>query len=283
MAIITTTLSERGWSPDVTFHAPGDAVPSALILQTSMVAANVEGDAVAVHAVYVDDAEANFVGEGESIDEATPDLASTLVYTGKISQLIRVSREQMAQENVSAQLAASVTRAVTRAANQAYVSQPAPTGGDVTPPAGLLNVPGIVDLGTVGDNLDALVDGLAILAENYAAPTHFVLAPSTWAEIQKLKAADDSNVSLIGAGTTAAEKYLLSVPVLVDPAVPAGKGLIIDQTAIVSAAGPVQVATSEHLYFNSDSIAIRCTWRFGATVVRPERLGVFQVDIDDGS
>jgi len=283
MTVVTTLLADRGWSPDVTFHAPGDAVPDALILRTSTVAANVEGDAVAVHAVFVDDDEATFVPEGQTIDEATPDLASTTIFTGKVAQVIRVSREQMAQENVSAQLAASVRRAVTRAANAAYIAQPAPTGGDVTPPAGLLNIDGIVDLGTVGDNLDALVDGLAILAESYATPTHFVVAPSTWAEIQKLKAADDSNVSLIGAGTTAAEKYLLSVPVLVDPAVPAGKGLVVDQSAIVSAAGPVQVATSEHLYFSSDSIAIRCTWRFGANVVRPERLGVFTVDLDHES
>jgi len=283
MAIIATVNTGDGWSPDVSYHTPGDAVPDALILQTSTVAAAVEGDAVAVHALYVDDDEAKFVGEGQEIEEGAPDLASTLVHTGKITQLIRVSREQMSQANVADQLAASVTRAVTRAANAAYIAQPAPTGGDVTPPAGLLNIDGIVNLGTVGDNLDALVDGLAVLAENYATPTHFVVAPSTWAELLKLKVAADSNASLLGAGTTAADRFLFGLPVIVDVAVPPGRGLIIDRTAIVSAVGPVTVATSEHLYFNSDAIAVRCTWRFGANVVRPERIGVFAVALDHES
>ena len=39
----------------------------------------------------------------------------------------------------------------------------------------------------------------------------------------------------------------------------------------------VQVAQSEHLYFASDSIGLRCTWRFGANLVRPDRVGSFTV------
>ena len=57
----------------------------------------------------------------------------------------------------------------------------------------------------------------------------------------------------------------------------AGTGLVIDKSAIVSAVGEVMVAQSEHAYFDSDSIALRCTWRFGANVVRPDRIGKFTV------
>ncbi|MET4432398.1 phage major capsid protein [Mycolicibacterium sp. 624] len=278
MAIITTTLSASGWSPDVTEVAPGDAVPEALILQTSTVAGDVEGDAVAVHCVYVDDADAGFVPEGSVIPEDNPDLAQCTVFTGKIAQLIRLSREQYSHINTSEQLSVSVRRTVTRAANSAYIAQPAPVGPAVTPPAGLIHIPGLVDCGTITDDLDALVDGLAVLAGNYSVPTHILAAPDAWAALQKLKTGDDYNTSLLGAGTTEAQRFLFNLPVLVDPAVPSGTGIVVDRTAIVSAVGSVQVAVSDQAAFNSDSVMLRCTWRFGANIVRPERVGLFYLD-----
>jgi HK97 family phage major capsid protein len=283
MAITTTVLSERAWSPDVTYHTPGDAVPDALILQTSTVAGDVEGDAVAVRCAYVDDANAGFFAEGETITDSDPGLAEVTVFTGKIAQLIRLSREQFSHAGTSEQLAASVTRAVTRAGNSAFISQVAPTPPAVTPPAGLINVDDLISVGTVTDNLDVLVDGLATLASNYSVPTHILLAPDAWAGLQRLKTGIDTNVSLLGAGTTEAQRFLFNLPVIVDPAVPSGTGIIIDKTAVVSAVGPVMVATSEHAWFSADSIAIRCTWRFGANVVRPERIGLFTVDLEEGS
>jgi HK97 family phage major capsid protein len=84
-------------------------------------------------------------------------------------------------------------------------------------------------------------------------------------------------MSLLGAGTTDAVPMLLSLPVIVDPAVPDYSGLVVDQRAVVSAVGQVKVATSEHQYFSSDSILLRATWRFGHVVVRPNRLGVFTI------
>ena len=278
MATITTTLSSSGWSPDVTEVAPGDAVPEALILQTSTVAGDVEGDAVAVHCVYVDDADAGFVPEGNAIPESTPNLAQCTVFTGKVAQLVRLSREQYSQINTSEQLSVSVSRAVTRAANTAYLAQPAPTSPAVTPPAGLIHIPGLVDCGTIAADLDALTDGLAALATNYSVPTHILTAPDAWAALQKLKTGDDYNTSLLGAGTTEAQRFLFNLPVLVDPAVPSGTGLVIDRTAIVSAAGPVTVAVSDQAAFSSDSVLIRCTWRFGQNVVRPNRIGLFYLD-----
>jgi len=278
MATITTTLSASGWSPDVTEVAPGDAVPEALILQTSTVAGAVEGDAVAVHCVYVDDADAGFVAEGAVIDETTPGLAQCTVFTGKVAQLIRLSREQYSHANTSEQLSVSVSRAVTRAANHAYIAQPAPISPAVTPPAGLIHIPGLIDCGTITNDLDALTDGLAVLAANYSVPTHILAAPNAWAALQKLKTGDDYNTSLLGAGTTEAQRFLFNLPVLVDPAVPSGTGIVIDRTAVVSAVGTVNVAVSDQAHFNSDSIAIRCTWRFGANIVRPNRIGLFYLD-----
>lgn len=277
MATETTKTSAHAWAPDVTEVAPDIAIPDALILQTSSVAGVVEGDAPVVRCQYVDDAAAGFVTEGTVISEADPDLAEVIVATGKVAQLIRLSREQWSQPNASTLLSTSVARAVTRAANAAYVGQVAPTSPAISPPAGLLNVTGIVNGGAVASTLDGLVDLLATLAGNYSRPSHILMSPLAWANLRKFKVGTGYAGSLLGTGATDAQRFLLDLPVIVDPAVPANKGLVIDNTAVVSAVGQVMVATSEHAFFNADSIALRCTWRFGQNVVKPNRIGAFTV------
>jgi len=285
MAVTQTTLTSAGaWSPDLTEVAPEIAVPDALILQTSTVAASIEGDAAVVRVQYVDDATAGFFGEGTIIDTAEPDLSECLVYSGKIAQVIRLSREQFTQPNAANLLSTSVARAVTKAGNLAYVNQVVPTPPALSPPAGLLHVDGIVNGGEIADDLDVLVDMLATLATNGSEPSHILMSPTAWASLRKLKIGVDFNSTLLGTGATDAQKFLLDLPVIVSPAAPADTGCVIDKNAVVSAVGNVQVAQSEHAFFNSDSIAIRCTWRFGANVVKPERIGKFTVAApDEGS
>lgn len=283
MATETTSNSAQAWSPDLTAIGPREAVPDALILRTSTVAGNVEGDSPAVRVQYVDEASAGFVAEGSEIPEGDPDLAEVLVHTGKVSQLIRLSREQFVQPNASALLSESVQRAVTKAANTAYINQAAPTNPAVTPPAGLLNVTGLTDGGAIGGNLDGLIDLQATLAENDGTPSHFIVSPTAWASLRKLKRATGSAESLLGVGAADAILYLLDVPVIVSNAVPADTGLLVDSNAVVSAVGNVNVTQSDQVYFTSDSIGIRCTWRFGQNVVHPERIGKFTVTDPDES
>jgi HK97 family phage major capsid protein len=208
---------------------------------------------------------------------ADPDPAETLVYTGKVAQLIRLSREQFTQPNASGMLSNSVARAVTKRANLAYLTQTAPGVGQTTPPAGLLHVPGIIDGGAVDTDLDALVDLLAEIEDNDGNPTHWLLSPTAWASLRKIKTGTGYASSLLGAGTSDTVKMLLDLPVLVSSALTAGTGMVVDKSAIVSAVGAVMVAQSEHAYFSSDSIALRCTWRFGQNIVRPERIGKFTI------
>jgi len=76
---------------------------------------------------------------------------------------------------------------------------------------------------------------------------------------------------------------LLSLAIIVSVAVPPLTGFVIDNTAVVSAYSDVRVNTSDHQYFSSDSVAVRCTWRVGHNVVRPNRLGRFTVEATPGS
>jgi HK97 family phage major capsid protein len=119
---------------------------------------------------------------------------------------------------------------------------------------------------------------LTELQTNLANPSHILLSPTAWAEFRKLKVGGaETNSSLIGAGTNDAQQLLLSLPVLVNVAVPDNVGFVLDQSSVVAAYGEISVATSEHQFFSSDSVAVRCTWRIGHNVVRPSRIGTFTI------
>lgn len=273
----TTTTSEYAWRPDQTaFHA-ADVVPESLILQTSTVAGQIEGDKPSLHVAYVDDADATFTDEADEIDESDPDLAEVLVHTAKITQLVPLSNEQYSQEGTAQQLSQSVGRAIVKRADQAYLAQLAPTPPAVHPPAGLLHIPDVVEGEEILDNLDALVDLIAELEAEGSTPSHIVTDPRGWAQLRKLKTGTDYNSSLLGAGTTDAVPMLLSLPLLVNRWAPPFSGMVLDRTAVVSAVGQVKIATSEHAMFRSDGVLIRATWRIGWNIVRPNRIGKFTI------
>ncbi|MDW5610007.1 MULTISPECIES: phage major capsid protein [Mycolicibacterium] len=280
--LVSTPSSDAAHRPDGYTFAPGDVVPNALILGCSTVAGEIEGDAPALRVAFVDDDEAQFTAEGDPIPEAEPDLAEVLVYTAKVTQLVRITSEQFAQTNTATQLSESVARALTRRANTAFVAEPAPVAPAAAPSAGLVETAGIIDGGALVDSLDVLTDLVALLQDNLAVPSAILVDPLGWGELRKLKVGTSYNQTLLGAGTSDAEQRLLGLPVIVDPAVPDYTGLVVDQRAVVSAVGPIKVATSEHEYFSSDSVLLRATWRFGHVVVRPNRIGKFSI-VEPGS
>jgi HK97 family phage major capsid protein len=270
---ITTATAPRAWAMDVRGLPASDVVPDALVLLTSTVSGFVNGDAPSVRVPYVTDAAAGFVAEAATIAEATPTLSEVTVYTGKVAQLVRLSSEQYGQADTASLLTDSVRRAVTNAANIAYLSQVAPTGPAVTPPAGLLNVTGITNGGAMSVTLDKLVDAQTSIAVAGGNATHIISSPAAWASLSKLKTATGSNLSIIGSNPAdPLTRQLLGIPVLVSSAMTAGSLIVIDKSAVVSAVGPVVVAVSDQAYFASDSIGLRCTFRFGQNVVRPDRV-----------
>lgn len=274
----TTATSAAAWRPDLYEFAPADVIPDAAVLAHSTVVGRVEGDQPVVRCAYVDDDEATITAEGAEIDEAEPTLSEVLVRTSKITQLVRLSREQFGQDGTADQLANSVSRAIIKRADELFFAEPAPTPPATAPAAGLVNVTGVIDGGEVSDNLDALTDLVAELQANKATPTAVLLDPLGWGALRKLKIGLDFNSTLLGAGTADAEPRLLGLPVAVNHALPAYSGIVVDRFAVVSAVGPVVIATSTDQYFSSDSVAVRATFRLGSVVVRPDRIGVFTID-----
>ncbi|MBS9533539.1 phage major capsid protein [Mycobacterium sp. M1] len=273
----TTETSAAAWRPDLFTYAPETVLPEALIFTATTVAGSIKGDQPAMKVAYAVDADADFVAEGAEIDEAQPDLAEVTVYTAKFAQLLRISREQYAQDGTSGHLALSVQRAMTIKADKALLAQAAPTAG-TAPVAGLVNVTGLESQTGVATNLDKLIDLEAAVRANRANPALWVLSPDCWADLRKMKQGTSgagANVSILGSGTDDAAPRLLSIPVTVNPEVPSKTGLLIDPTAIVSAVSPLEIATSLDRYFSSDSIGVRATMRTGHAVVHPDRIGLF--------
>ena len=117
-----------------------------------------------------------------------------------------------------------------------------------------------------------MIDAVATIEDASGSATHVVCSPSSWADLSKFKQATDSNMSLVGAGTTAPTRTLLSVPVLVSNSMTDGTMLVLDKSTILSVYGSVQLATSTDYYFDSDSIGVRATWRFGQKIADTARV-----------
>ncbi|ORA80742.1 major capsid protein [Mycolicibacter kumamotonensis] len=280
---LSTPLTTVAWAQDKFSFGAGDVVPESLILRTSTVSGQIEGDQPSLRVAYVkDDESATYVAEGGEINDSAPELSEVVIHTRKLARLVSISNEQHRQPETPGQTAQSVARDLIRKADLSYLGEVAPT-----PPAtgstGLLNTDGLVDGGEVGQNLDGLVDLIAELESNLAVPGYIVVSPDVWAALRKLKVGGDQiNASLLGAGTSDAQPMLLSLPVLRSPFIPANSGMVIDPTAIVSAVGQVNIAQSDHALFANDATLLRATWRIGWQVMRPERIGRFSIT-DDGS
>lgn len=273
----TTATSAAAWRPDLFEFAPADVIPEAAVLNHSTVVGTVEGDQPVVRCAYVDDDEATITAEGAELDEAEPALSEALVRTSKITQLVRLSREQYAQDGTASTLAASVSRAIIKRADELFFNEAVPTPPALAPAPGLVNIAGVVEGGEISDNLDVLTDLIATLQANKATPSAVILDPLGWGELRKLKIGTDYHSTLLGAGTNDAEPRLMGLPVTVNHGMPAYSGVVVDRFAIVSAVGPVVIATSTDQYFSSDSVAVRATFRVGSTAVRPDRIGTFTV------
>lgn len=263
MAKVLAPTSPEAFALDVLGVAPEPTIPQSILILATTKAGEVEGDEVFVRVPAINlDADTGFVPEGDDIPESDPDLSELVLATGKIAVLVRISREQLAQPAVQDVVTAEIKRSVLKKVDWALLQQPAPVAPATFPPAGLISH--AVDGGTVADNLDAVIDAVASIEALGGACTNIIAAPDAWASLSKLKDEDTSNRSLIGAGVESAQRTLLSIPINVTSAMPDGRILAVDKSKTLSAYGTIRVSRSEHVYFSSDSLAMRATLRFGA-------------------
>jgi len=276
MAKITTLDSSLGWKVQEVAIAPQESVPDTLPLLSTRLVGSAPNDDLLVRVLYVDDAPAQIVSERDCLDEASPELAETLIQTLKLGQLIRVSSEQYRQHQTSKLLAESAGRAIHAAANEAFLNLTAPAQGEYRP-TGILNTPGIGDAGVIGPCLDKLIQAEAFIADAGGQATTIVISPSAWAELLNLKTDPESCQPLIGftESSTGTGQKLLGCDVLVTNAMPAGQGLIFDKRGVLSVLGNVRVLQQDDV--KCDAVNLAIYWRFGWVVVHPDWLVRFAV------
>lgn len=265
---ITTPAGPKGLYPDQTFLA-ADIVPDALLYQVATIAGSIEGDEPAIRVPYVKtDPTVGFVPEGDEITVSDPALDELVIRTGKLAVITRQTNESAAYADAAALTATSMARAITVKGNTALLSNAAAD----TEPTGLLNITGITDAGALGTNLDVIGDAITALEVAGGTSTHVIASPDAWGTIRGLKSATGSNLPLIGAPADQTERRLFGLPVIVSAQMPTGTVLIVDRANLIAAAGPIRLATSDQVYFGSDSLARRATWRIGWEVLDPARI-----------
>lgn len=184
--------------------------------------------------------------------------SEAVIHTGKVSLLARVSREQMVHQGASKIVTDSMSRSFLHKANMALLSQVAPTLR-CHAASGLLNQSATVG-GAVANDLDALALAvIGIEAANGRADV-IIASPSAWASLTTFKTGSGSNAALVGAGVESSARQLLGVPVLVTSARTADAILVLDRSAVLSAAGLIELAVSKDAFFTSDSVGIRAGW-----------------------
>lgn len=278
MPFTSTLTAAEVWRPDANTFAPVDAIPDAAILRHSTVSAKIEGDAPVMRVGYVSDADAQYHNEGDSLAETDPALNEIEVITQEIGYYTEMTRDQFRKASTPEQLAASVARSIIKKADRSFLAEINPTAPAIRPIGGVINYPGLTSQTGVA-SLDKLIDLEADVRAAGANPTSWILAPTTWAAARKWKTGGTtgagSNETVLGAGTNDAERRLLSIPVALNAALPAGSGLLVDDREIISAASALEVDTDNSSAFRRVMVAIRGTWRIGYGIPRAVRIGKF--------
>lgn len=276
MTSFVTNNSPKAWAMDVQGVAPQSVIPQALVLQCTTKGGEVHGDAPVVRVPRIKILDAGFVPEGSNIPETDPELTEMLIKTGTVAELLKVSRDQLGQDSASALISHEMRRSLIFKADTAFLSQPAPVSPAEFPPAGLLAY--ATDAGPLSGDLDALIDAVSqIEALPGGVATHILAHPAAYATLRQIKRSSGSNESLLGAGTQPGEKSLLGIPVLTTNALPSDGVLVLDKNYVVSAYTNVDLARSDDFYFNSISVALRASFRFGAGLLEAQAAQYLEV------
>lgn len=265
---LTTLIGNEAAFPNATSVQPGEAIPTALVMDCTTVMAEIEGDEPTARIAYAGDAAANIVKEGEAISRDTPTISELVVSTQKVAVLTVVSRESYSHSGVPEMLGNGIGRGIVKKADALFFTGN-PTGGKGI--KGLAKQTGLADGGTLSSDLTPIIDAIATVSGNGADPTHIVMNMGAWAHLLKLKATDGR--PLINPDVAnSTQPQLFGLPVRINTQCPANEIYVLDRAEILSAVGTVDTDVSRERYFDSDSIGIRATFRYGFGLLHPNRL-----------
>lgn len=263
MTLLTTTPDVAGLLP----HDYGALIvqPVADISAALRVSTVVDTSGEEFHApVITDDADAAWTAEGAEIpfDDAT--FAELVVKPAKLAGLSSVSRELAEDSSPAAAqvVGMSIARSIAVRVDQAFfgnLAAPAPPGLDGL--AGTTAVAAPTDF----TDLDVFAEAVSAAEQVGATLTAFVASPADALQLATIKTGSGANAPLLGTdATSATDRTILGVPLLVSPHVTAGTvwGIPRDRVLVIRRTD-VRVETSPTFLFSSDRVAIRATMRIG--------------------
>lgn len=269
-ALTTTSAQNQGAFPNTSVIAAEDAIPNALVFQLTTPSAQAKGDAQTVRVAYVaDDPEADYAAEGAELSRKDPKLSELIVPTKKVGLISVASNEVYNNDGVPNMLGNSLARALAAKADAAFLAEPKPDAGNLGM-TGLANLDGITT-GTINGSLDAIIDAIGTIGTNGGTPNAIVMGFDSWSYLLKLKDANKKPVISPDVANSP-EPQLFGIPIIVNSHAAKDTVLVLDTSQIISAIGDVSLSTTDQRYFESDSIGLRATFRFGFGVLRPNRL-----------
>ena len=129
-----------------------------------------------------------------------------------------------------------------------------------------------VSAGTAWSSLDPLIDGLSVAETAGTHITTWLMNPADRLAFRKIKVSVGSVQTLLSPDATSASiDGILGIPVITNPAVPAGTiyGIPRDRMMLV-VRDAAEVATDKSIYFLSDRIAVKASVRIGWLCTDPK-------------
>ncbi|WP_030687905.1 phage major capsid protein [Streptomyces sp. NRRL B-1347] len=222
---------------------------------------------------------AGVVGENKEIPLAETDQTEVKSEPVKYAQMRKISNEAIADttpgilERNTKKLASAIYKGI----DEDFLTAAKQTDVNKTAPTGVLNHAELKSAGEVKDNLDAVKDAVAEIADAEGSASLFIVHPLDAAEMRKIK------VKL--ADKTDGNTYLLQgdqiadgLTVIEHKAMTRGTALIADREAVTAVVRKtMDVKLFDQRYAEFDATGVRGTFRASWVVTAPGKLRTVKV------
>jgi HK97 family phage major capsid protein len=208
------------------------------------------------------DPTASWVAEGAEITPSDTTISETDVVFKKVAGLSIITRELSEDSSPAAAqvVGDGLARDIARKVDAAFFANTTTNG-----PAGLGSLTTSVVTSGSAFTVDSLIDALAAAAAVGAEIDTFVVNPTDFVALSKLKQATGSNVPLLqNDPAKPSGRIVLGVPLVLSTVVAAGVAWGIPRNrCYVVIRNDATVETDNSVFFTSDRVAVRATMRVG--------------------
>lgn len=276
--MVIKTNDSKAWFGDTVFVKPADVLAEALVTIEATPGGEIQGDSPRMLIPFIQTAaEARVTAEGDEIAPSDPVLSQLSFGTVKIAVLTKLSNESLRYGSTVDMIGASAQNAVTRLADHLFIN------GDPQQPEckGLLQGEATTADAPITTDFKPLLQVLGEIGDLGGSPTSILLSYGTWARL--LQITDKDGAPLVSRTVAdAPTPQLFGLPVVITPAMPAGKLLVNCRGEVFASASDLAVDVDTSVFFTADSSALRVTGRIGWGCIHEDHLGIVEVAAPTG-